>query len=303
MIFIGENIHIISKQVRYALENRDENFVKNLVKLQDNCDAIDLNIGPAKGKLDNIIEWLVPLVGDKNISFDTTNLSVIEQGLGLAKNPDKCFINSTSADIERLEGVCSLGLKHNCNIIALAMNKETGIPHSADIRMELIFQIYEYCSNNGINPAKLFIDPLVLPVTVDAAQGVEVLNTITMVKESFENEVQTIIGLSNISNGIAKNHRAVFNRVFAAMAYGAGLDTVIADANDRELMKIFEMLKCNNPKSDVDKLYINLSNMVQCFGELEDVIYDKNDKQQCILIKAAEILLNKKVYSESFMEI
>ena len=32
MILIGENIHIISKTVRQALEERDENFVKNLAK-------------------------------------------------------------------------------------------------------------------------------------------------------------------------------------------------------------------------------------------------------------------------------
>ena len=65
MILIGENIHIISKRVRQALEDRDENFVKNLVKIQENLDCIDLNIGPARGKLDNIFEWLCPLISGK----------------------------------------------------------------------------------------------------------------------------------------------------------------------------------------------------------------------------------------------
>ena len=54
MILIGENIHIISKTVRNALESKDENFVKNLLKIMQNCDAVDLNIGPAKGNLDKI---------------------------------------------------------------------------------------------------------------------------------------------------------------------------------------------------------------------------------------------------------
>ena len=58
MKLIGENIHIISKSVREALENRDENFVKNLIKIQNNVDCIDLNIGPARGKLDKIFDWL-----------------------------------------------------------------------------------------------------------------------------------------------------------------------------------------------------------------------------------------------------
>ena len=33
MKLIGENIHIISKSVRYALENKDQNFVENLLKI------------------------------------------------------------------------------------------------------------------------------------------------------------------------------------------------------------------------------------------------------------------------------
>ena len=54
MIIIGENIHIISASVREALEKKDENFVKNLIKIQQNTDCIDLNVGPAKNKLDNL---------------------------------------------------------------------------------------------------------------------------------------------------------------------------------------------------------------------------------------------------------
>ena len=103
MIYIGENIHIISKQVREALENKDEIFVKNLFKFQEKMDCVDLNIGPARGKLDNIFEWLCQLAEGKNISFDSTNINAIEQGLKLVKNTQNCFINSTSKDSEKLE--------------------------------------------------------------------------------------------------------------------------------------------------------------------------------------------------------
>lgn len=91
MILIGENIHIISKSVREALENRDENFVKNLVKIMQNCHAADLNVGPAKGKLDNIFQWLIPLMGEMNISFDSSNIEAIENGLGLVNNSRRLF--------------------------------------------------------------------------------------------------------------------------------------------------------------------------------------------------------------------
>lgn len=303
MILIGENIHIISKRVRQALEDRDENFVKNLVKIQENLDCIDLNIGPARGKLDNIFEWLCPLVSGKNISFDSTNTDAIEAGLKLVGDAKNCFINSTSKDIEKLEKLTDLTLEHNCNLIALALSKETGIPKTADGRMEIIFEIYEKCMEKGIDSSKIFFDPLILPVCVEQSQALEALNTIQMIKESFEPKVNTIIGLSNISNGSPKELRPLINRVFAVLADGAGLDAAIIDAKDNELIRIFKMLDNNSPQSSVDNLYINLSNMIRDFNDLEEIKFDKNSIEEQNIIKTASILLNKKIYSDSFTQV
>lgn len=301
MILIGENIHIMSKSVRNALENKDENFVKNLIKIMQNCDAIDLNVGPAKDKLDKIFDWLVPLIKDKNISFDSSNIDAIESGLKLVSMSQNCFINSTNADDEKLERLTELACEYNCNLIALAMSKNTGIPKSADERMELIFKIYEKCMEKEIDSSKIFFDPLILPVNVEQSQGVEVLNTIHMVKESFEPKVNTLVGLSNISNGISSELRPLVNRVFGIMLFGAGLDCAIIDAKDAELVRILKMLECNNPQNDIDKLYINISNMVQCFGDVEDVGYDKNNLEQSNIIKTLRVLLNKDIFSNKYV--
>ena len=303
MILIGENIHIISKTVRQALENKDENFVKNLSKIMQNCDAIDLNVGPANGKLDKIYDWLVPLFKDCILSFDSTNIETIKDGLKLVSNPQKCFINSTSADDDRLGILTDLALEYNCNLIALAMSKTTGIPKDADGRMELIFKIYEKCMEKGADSDKIFFDPLILPLNVDQSQANEVINTIRMVKESFEPKVNTVVGLSNISNGMPSELRSLVNRVFGVMLFGAGLDSAIIDAKDSELVKIIQMLECNNPQNDVDKLYINIANMVQCFGDIEDVEYNKNDIKQANIIKTVKILTGKEIFSNSYTQL
>lgn len=299
MIIIGENIHIISKKVKEALENKDENFVKNLIKIQQNCEALDFNIGPAKGKLDNIFLWLLSLSEDRNVSFDSSNIDAIEKALANVKNPQNCFINSTNADDEKLERLTDLAIHYDCNLIALSMSQQTGVPKTSDQRMELIFKIYEKCMEKGIKSEKIFFDPLVLPLSVEQSQAVEVLNTIKMIKESFEPEVNTIIGLSNISNGIDKNYRKIVNRIFAVLAYGAGLDAMIADGSDNELFNTIKMLKCNNPQNELDNLYINLSNMVQCFGKVRDIDFDKNNEFQSGIVNIVKILLNEEIYSKS----
>lgn len=297
MIFIGENIHIISKQVKSALENKDENFVKKMIKIQQNFDAIDLNVGLAKGKLDNIFEWLLTMCSGQKISFDSSNIDAIENALKIIPNPQECYINSTNADDEKLERLTDMACEFGCNLIALSMSKETGVPKDADGRMELVFKIYEKCMEKGIDSEKLFFDPLVLPLRADQSQGVEVLNTIKMIKESFEPKVNTVIGLSNISNGVANEYRAMINRVFAVLCVGAGLDCMIADAKDEELQRIVKMIECNNPQTETDKLYINLSNMVQYFGRVQDIEFDKNDRQQCNIMSSVKVLLNEEVFS------
>lgn len=304
MILIGENIHVISKIVREALIKRDENFVLDLINAQNKMDYIDLNVGPAKSDLIEVLPWLAKIIQNNSecgISFDTTNSEEMKKGLEVFKG--KTFINSISLDDERIEKIGGLAVEYGSNLIALTLSKEDGIPKDADGRLEIAFNIYEKCLEKGIDNEKLFFDPLILPICVDQSQGIEAINTIKMIKESFDPPVKTVIGLSNVSNGCPKDLRPLINRVYASLAFGAGLDTAIIDAKDDELIRILKMLEMNSPKSQLDKLYVNLSDMISNFGELDDIEFDKEDVEQLKVIKTARILLNNEIYSHSFTQI
>ncbi len=302
MILIGENIHIISKKIRQALISRDEKCIYSFIDLQSNMDYIDLNVGPAKNGLDGILSWLAGLVkSDVGISFDTTNTEEMRQGLEAFKG--RTFINSASLDEPRLSITTDMALEFDSNLIALTLSQENGISKNADQRLEIAFNIYEKCQEKGIDSEKIFFDPLILPVSVDQPQGVEALNAIKMIKECFETPVKTVIGLSNISNGALKDVRPLINRVYAALAYGAGLDAAIIDATDTELVRILRMLDKNIPESDIDKLYMQLSDMIKNFGEVDDLIFDKDSAEQVKIIKTTKILLNHEIYSNSFTQI
>lgn len=303
---IGENIHIISKTVQAALLERDEAFILDLIKKQTNMNYIDLNVGPAKNKLEGILPWLCELVEentDLKISFDTTNSDEMRRGLEKSKSPETCLINSTSADEVRLEKISSLAAEFGSSVIALTMNKEIGIPKSADDRLALAFEIFEKCAEKGVENEKIFFDPLILPVSVDQAQAGEALNTIQMIKQSFDPEVMTTVGLSNISNGSPREMRPLINRVFATLAYGAGLDSAIIDALDTDLINTIKVLEKQSPANKLEGLYIDLANMIKEFGELEDISYDKSDSKQVEVIKTARVLLNKDIYTHSFTQI
>ena len=303
MILIGENIHVISKKVREALINRDEIFVKNLLNFQKKMDYFDLNVGPARGDLENVLSWLSSIVEQnflQKISLDTTNFFEMKNAISNLKKSDNIFLNSVGFDEEKLDKMISLSLENNANLIALTMSKEIGIPKTSDGRLEIAFQIYEKCLEMGLEAEKIFFDPLVLPIKVDQSQALESLNTLKMIKESFDPPVKTVIGLSNVSNGVPVEFRSLINRVYGVMAFGAGLDAVIMDAGDDELVRVFRMLEKKSPEKNIDNLYLSIADMVSRFGELEDVEFDESDEEECQVMKTCEILLNKKIYSDSF---
>ena len=305
MQLIGENIHIISKRTREAIEAKDKNYILDYVNrmLAANVNFIDLNIGPAR-KTQGTMEWLASVVREVSeipLSFDTTNPAEMRSGLEFVKNPENCIINSVSADKVRLDALLPLAQEFNSNLIALTLSDETGIPKEADTRLEIAFNILEQTAEYNIDNGKIFFDPLVLPIPVAQEQAIESLNAIRMFKESFDPPVLTTIGLSNISNGAPKENRALINLVFMVLAMGCGLDSAIIDGFDKELIRVHGMICQNVPQTNYDELYLKLFEMMQNFGELEEVSYDKTNETQVAIYKTAQVLLNKNIYSHNYL--
>ncbi len=306
MKLIAENIHVISKITKEAFLNRDEEYIKNLMAkiIKTKPSWVDFNVGPSKGKFEGTIEWLVDILKKMSeipISFDSTNINEIENGLKLVKDTQKCIINSTNADDERLEKFSSVAAKYNTYLIALTLSSQTGIPKEAEERLDLAFKIIDVCESKGIGHNKIIFDPLVLPIGIDQSQAKVSLDTIRMLKESFDPPVLTTIGLSNISNGTSKHLRSIINTVYMVMAMGAGLDSAIVDVFDEELLRVHKMIVENKPQKSYDELYLNIFETFKNYGEIEDISYDKKDKEQEKIMKTTKILMNKEIYSACYI--
>lgn len=307
MILIGENIHIISKKTKQAIQDRDVSFIQDLAKRQKAAGVhyIDLNIGPAK-RQEGVMEWLINTVTDVarcGLCLDTTNQTEMEAGLKLCQGKIKTIINSTSGDPQRLETMMPLAAQYKSDIIGLTMNDQSGIPKDPDGRVEIAFAIVEKATEEGVENENIWLDPLVLPVSVSQEQIIETLNSIRVFKESFDPPVKTLIGLSNVSNGSPKELRSLINRVFMVLAIGCGLDSAIVDAFDTELVRTAKLLVENKPEHSHDQVLIDLCEMMKSFGELGDVSFDKDDPEQVKIVKTAQILLNETIYAHNYLSL
>jgi len=84
---------------------------------------------------------------------------------------------------------------------------------------------------------------------------------------------------------------------------GCGLDSAIVDSFDNELLRINKVIETNKIQTDSDYVYLSIFDMMKNFEDLDSLEYDDADKNQLDIYKTAEIILNKKVYTNSYLEI
>jgi 5-methyltetrahydrofolate corrinoid/iron sulfur protein methyltransferase len=219
-----------------AIAERDKSVIQKsaLNQVKAGVDAFDVNCGPASKNPGLDIQWLIETiqeVTDKAICIDSSKPQVIESGLKKANG--QVIINSTTADLEKLGIIVPLAKKYNARLIGLTISAK-GIPQNKDQRLELAAQIVAYCAENGFPVENLYLDPIAMPINVAQGQQKEILESIHEFKVIFDPPPQTIIGLSNVSQGAST--RSLINRTFLTMAIGFGLDAAILDPLDSELM-------------------------------------------------------------------
>jgi 5-methyltetrahydrofolate corrinoid/iron sulfur protein methyltransferase len=266
--------------------------------------ALDLNLGPRKKDWEEVFPWLVKTVedvADVPLSFDSTNILGIEAGLKTVTKA-RPIINSTSAEPERLEKVPLLAKQYDAQIIALTMGK-SGIPVSADERVNIALEILiPRILELDINIQDLIIDPLVLTVSGCQEYCPELLEAIRTLQYAWDPPPAISIGLSNVSNAVPKENRALINQVYCAMVMGAGLKMMIADPLDKELMETIRIVEERDASTPVGGLYLSISDAVANMEEPSASAVDVNDPEQVAIWKTVQILLNKVIYADSYLQ-
>jgi 5-methyltetrahydrofolate corrinoid/iron sulfur protein methyltransferase len=306
MYIIGENIHIISQNVKDGLRDRDVKFFQELAvrQVEAGADVLDLNLGPRKKDWEEVFPWMVKTVEavvDVPLCFDSTNILGIEAGL---KNVTKAqpIINSTSAEPERLEKVPLVAKKYNARLIALTMGK-SGIPVGADERVSIALEtLIPRALEIDFPIADLIIDPLVLTVSGCQEYCPELIEAVRMLQFAWDPPPPVSVGLSNVSNAVPKENRPLINRVYCAMLMGAGLQMMIADPFDEKLKEVVRVIEERDGSTPLNQLYLNIHDRVANMEEPDISDVDMSDPEQADIWRTVQILENKVIYADSYLE-
>ena len=306
MYIIGENIHIISAKVKEALAEKDAKFFQEIAvkQVEAGAKALDLNLGPRKRDGVEIFPWLVEVVEavvDVPLSFDTTNLAGIEAGLKKITKAQP-IINSTSADPERLEKVPLVAKEYNTKLIALTMGKGM-IPVTADERVSIaVEKLIPRMLEIDFPITDLIIDPLVLTVSGCQEYCPELIEAIRTLQYVWDPAPNISVGLSNVSNAVPHEKRPLINQVYCAMLMGVGLQTMIADPLDTNLMEVVRVIEERDESTDVSKAYLKIADTVSAMEEITADMFNMDDPEQKAIWKTVQILMNQVIYADSYLE-
>ncbi len=306
MYIIGENIHIISPSVKKALAERDAEFFKKsaIQQVEMGAKAIDLNLGRQKHEWEEVFPWVTKVVQevvDVPLCIDSTNVDGIEAALKVITKA-RPIVNSTSAEAERLEKVPLLAKKYDAQLIALTLKKE-GIPVEADERVNIALEyLIPRAMEVGIEMPDLIIDPLVLTVSGCQEYCPELIEAVRTIKFAGDPPPGISVGLSNVSNAVPEETRPILNQVYCAMLMGAGLEMMIADPLDEGLNEVIRIIEQRDESSPVGKLYLKLHDATEAMDEITKDDIDDSDPEQVRIWKSVQVLLNKVIYADSFLD-
>lgn len=305
MYIIAENIQIMATGVKNAIADRDGAFFRNLIArmVDAGASAIDLNIGPSKRRGHEILPWLVreaEQVTDLPLCFDTTNLKAIEAACQTATKAQP-IINSTDCTEGRLATVPALAKTYNARLIGLT--KGTGmIPVGFDERITMALEVLiPHMLEIDYPIEDLIIDPLALTVSGCQEYCPECVEAVRAIQFAWDPPPATNVGLSNVSNAVPNALRPLINQVFLVMLKGAGISMVIADPLDKDLMERIRVIEERDESTALNRLLIKLHDRVEAMEELEASDVDMDDPEQAAVWKTVQVLLNKVIYTDSYL--
>jgi len=235
MIIVGEKINTSRSSIAEAVERRDTEFICKMARDQAEAGAhyIDVNAGTFLDKEVDCLCWLVETVQnevDLPLCLDSPNPKALSEAI--KRHKGEPMINSISLEEERFRSLLPVITSQPCHVVALCM-AQMSMPITVEERFQVGSELIGKLTDEGIPLERIYVDPLVQPVSVDTRMGIATLGAISKIMNGFIG-VNTICGLSNISFGLPQ--RRLINRNFLALCLVYGLSAAILDPTDKQLM-------------------------------------------------------------------
>lgn len=218
------------------------------------------------------------------IMLDSTEPAVIKAGLEALGG--RCVVNSVNYEDgdgpqSRFKKIMPLIKEHGASVVGLTIDEE-GQARTAEWKLRVARRLIKDLTKNwGLAVGDILIDALTFPIATGQEEtrrdGLETINAIRQLKSEFP-DVQTTLGVSNVSFGLNPAARVVLNSVFLHECVQAGLDsaivhpskiTPIARIEERQREVALDLIYDRRTFSGEECTYDPLTEFLQLFEGVE----------------------------------
>lgn len=269
MILIGEKLNGFLPSVADAIANRNQEEIMRLARIQTEAGAAYLDCCvSAKAEEVEALRWLVTCVQEATkvpVCLDSASADVLAEVYTCLKHPG--IFNSVSEEGDKAERIFHIMAQEqgkDWGVIALLMDG-SGIPGSAEERLRVLDTLMEKAKYYGISPERMYIDPMV-EMLCTSEDGMKMTTQVIREIRRKWPKLHITAAVSNASYHLPE--RKLINRAFAVLAMEAGLDSLILDPTDKELIGLVYAAEALLGRDEYCLEYI-AAYRSGCFGDIK----------------------------------
>lgn len=267
MILIGERINGMFVDVKQAIADRNKAVIQDLAKTQTEAGAsyLDVNVGTAAADQEGTMQWLVETIQETcstALCLDSQKPNVIAAGLKVTNADNGVLLNSTPLNKKSDEEILD---KH------LEMAQQAG-PKAAVITLTM--------DKNGV------------PQDTDTRVAIAAEIVQKAMERGFDTQrlfIDPIILPVNVPNAQTQP-----GNILAA----AEQIRYLADPAPHMTMGLSNLSQGTNERSLINRIFLAMA----ISRGMDSAIVDVHDEPLMNVVATAEMLMNKQIYSDSFLK-
>jgi len=253
---VGDAIHVLNRTVYQAVVSQDEDALATMARRQAaaGAQALAVNLGPGR-MMGEKASWVVKtLVRHTSLPlFFSAN--ILDRQDVLREHGHRLAINAVTADRGELDRALAVAGEHGASLVVLLVRSGSTVSGVND-RIRLGSEVMEMAVQRGFPLSRLYLDPVLAcrpdPAAWLVSRGMPdigaVIDTISLIRQHGCG-MKSILALGSATEGMDRERRSGMQGRMLSLLSGAGLDAVLLNCLDRNMMRVAEEIQACCPTS------------------------------------------------------
>jgi cobalamin-dependent methionine synthase I len=304
MLFVGNQIRLTRGILAAAVRRRHQPLVQSLARQQVDAGAswLLVDLGPQRKDGADDMAWLVETIQAEvcvPLVLRSDDPAALEAGLQAAR--DMVLLDATLPGVTDPSPYLDLAQRYGARLALSAC--PSGLPLPAEERLSTVTEtMLPAAQKAGLAADQIYVDPLVAALTCDQPLLPATVETVRLLKVAAEPAPNTLVHLDDVTDGVADAAKPFISQAYVTMLLASGLDALVANPLDPDLMEVIRVVEHRDVTTGYDRLLLRLFDVTKTEMELDAASVDESDPAQVSLFKTVQVLTNRVIYADSYLQ-